>query len=148
MNTRVYVKNELEKYLIHLDCSYIDYGINSLNIYKYLFIEPVERIFFWKEEDFSGSLFVIFKFENFYITVYGNYGSCPECDDIEGLEDPDELYEKIQDVFNNIQVYHSLNEIEIIDFYHPELKYALTNFKYMSFSDDLTLSDDSSSEFD
>jgi len=61
---------------------------NSQTVYKDLFHSPVERIFFWSEEDYQGSLFVIYKYvfnsQEYFIGIDGGFGSCSGCDAFEG----------------------------------------------------------------
>lgn len=128
------IKNELKKYLIHLDSSYFikEYGceVNSISLYRNLFSKPVEQIFFWKEEAYSGSLFVVFKYNNKFISIYGSFGCCVQCDFIEGTGEYNEIFEKVNKIFNSIEIHNSFQDIHIPHFYHPQLKYKFSRFQY------------------
>lgn len=127
------IKNDLKKHLIHLDSSYFidEYGceVNSVSLYRNLFSKPVEKVFFWKEDSYSGYLVVLFKYNSKFISIYGSFGSCAQCDFIEGTEDYDEIFEKINKIFQSIEIHNSLQDIHLPGFYHPELKYKFSRFQ-------------------
>lgn len=104
---------------------------NSCSVYSNLFYEPVERIFYWREEDWQGSLFVVYRLRiqdsaDCYAYVMGYFGSCSGCDYIEGTKHAHELNLKVKNIFNDIQFTKDIQSIELGKCVHPDL---LQNWK-------------------
>lgn len=102
-----------------------------------------KREFYWKEEDYQGSIFAIYeyKFKNktYYFCIKSGFGSCSGCDGwlrarecnflTEYTIDSSyaERYEYIKKEFNNFYIEHDKNTIlhNLGDYVHPKLKTAL-----------------------
>jgi hypothetical protein len=100
----------------------------SRSFYKSLFKEPIKRIFYWCEEDWQGSLFVIYYYKNKYIYTSGHFGSCEVCDGFPQDE------EALQRTFRHIKVCDDVNDIDIHGynpkFTHPQLVKDFEKFKF------------------
>ena len=115
---------EIKKYYVSVKDIERIYG--SRSFYKNLFKEPVKRVFYWCEEDWQGSLFVIFHYKNRYIYVTGYFGSCEVCDAFPQDED------SLERTFRNVHVCDNLNDIVLgynPEYVHPELTKDFEKFK-------------------
>jgi len=115
---------EIKKYYITVKDIERIYG--SRSFYKKLFKEPVKRIFYWCEEEWQGSLFVVFQYKNRYIYVNGYFGSCEVCD---GFPQDEESLER---TFRNIGVCNDINDITLgykPEFVNPDLSKDFEKFK-------------------
>jgi hypothetical protein len=115
---------EIKKYYITEEGLKSIYG--SRSFYKGLFKEPVKMVFYWCEEDYQGSLFVIYKYENKYIYIHGGFGSCEVCDGFPQSED------SLRKIFRNLEICDNIENIELAEYSHPDLvkdfeKYILQN---------------------
>jgi hypothetical protein len=95
----------------------------SRSFYKKLFKAPVKMIFYWCEEDWQGSLFVIYSFKNKYIYIKGYFGSCEVCDNFPDTE------ESLEKTFNNLQITDNIDNITLSDYSHPDLLKNFDKFK-------------------
>jgi len=123
------IKNELKKYYItENDLKKI---YNSIRFYKNLFKPPVKLLFYWQEEDWQGSLFVIYEYKyqlndiqiTKYIYIRGRFGSCEYCDNV---PDSNETLDKIFDI---LSICNQIKEIELPKYAHPELISCFQDFK-------------------
>lgn len=116
---------EIKKFFMNVKSIEKIYG--SRSYFKSLFREPVKRIFYWCEEDWQGSLFVIFSYKNRYIYTRGYFGSCEVCDGFPQSE------EEIERSFRSIQVCDNLEEVNIHgynpEYTHPDLAKDFEKFK-------------------
>jgi len=115
---------EIKKYYITEEGLKSIYG--SRSFYKNLFKEPVKMGFYWCEEDYQGSLFVIYKYENKYIYIHGGFGSCEVCDGFPQSED------SLRKIFRNLEICDNIENIKLSEYSHPDLvkdfeKYILQN---------------------
>jgi hypothetical protein len=135
------IKKELQNYLIGIkDFDYLNKeeietygcGINSCYIYKNLFKHPVKRIFEWIEDDFQGTVYVLFEYtynnKIYYISIKGRFGSCPGCDYIEGTADINTLLFKINNIFERIDICNDINDIVLSKYDHCDLQMKLYEF--------------------
>jgi hypothetical protein len=129
------IKNELFTFLKKhdIDILHENWG-NSCSVYGELFNEPVKRIFYWKEEDYGGRLFVIYEYKSdtdgvYYAAFDGEFGSCSGCDTFEGTESQEELDDNVHKIFADIQLSDSLDHIEHKEHAHPDLVKAFALFK-------------------
>lgn len=127
-------KNKLKKHLIKFTVEDTFYGYckNSQYVYFNLFNPPINRIFYWNEEDFQGMIYSVYEYENTFIFLSGSFGSCSGCDYWEGTRTLDELNAKLDKIFNNLTFYNSLSEIsktEFTKYTHPDAILAFTNFE-------------------
>lgn len=128
-------KKEISKF--YINSSNIYKNICNKSIYKQLFKNPVKNIFYWCEEDYTGSIFTVYEYLGKYICVYGEFGSCTGCGDIflNFIEDEDvsqeDLQEKLNQIFSNIIISENINDINLhnynINYTNPDLinKYNL-----------------------
>ena len=118
-------RSEIHKYYLNLKDLDKIYG--SRSFYKKLFKEPVKMIFYWCEEDWQGSLFVVYSYKNKYIYTKGYFGSCEVCDAFPDTEET--LIKK----FNSLEICEDINDISIHGRYsdctHPELVKDFEKFK-------------------
>lgn len=116
---------EIKRFFISM--ANIDKIYGSRNFYKSLFRDQVKRIFYWCEEDFQGSLFVIYYYKNKYIYTRGYFGSCEVCD---GFPDTEESLLK---EFTGLKISDTIEDIDIHgynpEFTHPELVKDFEKFK-------------------
>lgn len=95
--------------------------------YSKLFKYPVKSVFYWCEEDWQGSIFVIYKYHwsgvDYFICCNGSFGSCEISDGY--LNDNKSL----DYIFNNLKIVNKIDDITFSDFNHPNLKIAFDNFK-------------------
>lgn len=130
------IKSHLHDLLISADNINIheDFGcyINSTRIYKNLFRDPVQRIFFWHDDDYCGSIYVVYQYtyqdKKYYILTHGGFGSCSGCDYIMGTYSKQEFISKIENIFRQIDIYEDLNEITFSIYSHPDLKTSFNEF--------------------
>lgn len=99
---------------------------SSRNFHKKMFKEPVKLVFYWAEEDWQGSLFVVYTYKNKYIYINGGFGSCELCDGFPQNE------ESLIRKFRSLNVCDSVEKIELSNYAHPELIKHLTKFKTKS----------------
>ena len=78
-------KKEIKKFYVNVNDIKKIYG--SRSFYKKLFKDPVKMIFYWCEEDWQGSLFVVYHYKNKYIYTKGYFGSCEACDGYPNTEE-------------------------------------------------------------
>jgi hypothetical protein len=95
----------------------------SRNFHKKMFKEPVKLLFYWCEEDWQGSLFVVYTYKQRYIYSSGAFGSCEVCDGFPQTEE--ELMRK----FRHLKVSDSIQDIELHQYSHPELIKHFDKFK-------------------
>lgn len=107
-----------------------DYGYtgSARSIYQNLFRYPVDRLFYWEEEDFSGSLFVVYTYKSHYIAVKGGFGSCSGCDHFEGTVGLNDLQRKLVEIVDEAQISENPYQIEIGEYSHPDLRRAFSRF--------------------
>lgn len=126
------IKQELYKYLISFEDTKIGNNgcyINTCYIYKNLFKSPVERIFYWEEESFQGTVYVLYKYKNYYVSVIGFFGSCEGCDYIQGTKDIETLILKTNHIFDTkIDIYTDINDIVLSKYAHCDLQKELYDF--------------------
>jgi len=118
---------------------------NSQELYQQLFNKDeyldMKLAFYWTEEDYSGSLFVVYAFkikedsnnENkiYFVYTYGRYGSCDWCDPYPWYqEDLDRIYYNIQGCYDidDIKLYNKDNK-DKKDFINPYLIQDFSIFK-------------------
>ncbi len=121
---------------------------NSQDLYQRLFNKhenlDMKLAFYWSEEDYSGSLFVVyaFKIKNTntqdpntdkirFVYTYGRYGSCEWCDPYPWYqEDLDRIYYNIQGCYDidDIKLYNKDNK-DKKDFINPYLIQDFSIFK-------------------
>ena len=104
-------KNEIKEFYVTVDDIKKIYG--SRSFYKKLFKEPVKMIFFWCEEEWQGSLFVVYVYKNKYIYTKGYFGSCEVCDSYPQSE------ESILKKFNSLCICDNIDDVNIHG-YNPE----------------------------
>lgn len=75
MNTQDVIKQEAKKFLI--DNDEVDH---IYDIHINMFTKPIEKIFFWVEDDYSGEGFVVYRFGDNYLFKSFGFGSCDKCD--------------------------------------------------------------------
>ena len=98
---------------------------NSVEFYDKLFNPPVELLFYWNTEDYSGETFSVYRYlDNLgsgpskFIYIQGGFGSCEMCDDLPYTqEDLDRIYE-------NVRICDTVQEID--------LAYNKLNPKYLN----------------
>jgi hypothetical protein len=95
----------------------------SRSFHKKLFKEPVNLVFYWCEEDWQGSLFVVYSYKNKYIYINGGFGSCEVCDGFPQSED------SLMRKFNSLNVSDSIANILLPTYAHPELLKHFDKFK-------------------
>jgi hypothetical protein len=95
----------------------------STSFHKKLFKEPVKMVFYWCEEDWQGSLFVIYSYKNKYIYIDGGFGSCEICDGFPQSED------SLMRKFNSLNISDSIENISFSTYAHPELLKHFDKFK-------------------
>jgi hypothetical protein len=95
----------------------------SRSFHKKLFKEPVKMVFYWCEEDWQGSLFVIYSYKNKYIYIDGGFGSCEVCDGFPQSED------SLMRKFNSLNISDSIENISFSTYAHPELLKHFDKFK-------------------
>ena len=91
--------------------------------YSKLFKYPVESVFYWCEEDWYGSIFVIYKYLDNFIYSDGYFGSCEICENY--TKDNDSL----DNIFNNFKIVTNLDDITFTHFTNKNLKISFENFK-------------------
>lgn len=112
---------EIKKFFITVKGVEKIYG--SRNFHKKMFKAPVKLLFYWCEEDWQGSLFVVYTYKHKYIYSSGGFGSCEVCDGFPQTEE--ELMRK----FRNLYVTDSIQDIELHQYAHPELIKHFDKFK-------------------
>lgn len=116
-----------EVYQYYITIKDIEKIYGSRSFYKKLFKEPVKMVFYWCEEDWQGSLFVIYQYKSKYIYVHGGFGSCEICDAFPQTE------EELLRQFERLQVCEDITEINIhrryVDCTHPDLVKDFEKFK-------------------
>jgi hypothetical protein len=95
----------------------------SRSFHKKLFKEPVKMVFYWCEEDWQGSLFVVYSYKNKYIYINGGFGSCEVCDRFPQSE------ESLIKTFQSLNVSDSIENISFSTYAHPELLKHFDKFK-------------------
>ena len=137
LKNQICIKKEMSNYLINFESDdlYEEYGYvgNSKTIYLKLFGEPVQNIFYWSEDDYQGSIYVVYKYTSrdnkiYYIVGDDAFGSCSECDCWEGTRDLKIMELKLSNTFNNLQIYENLNDIKLGKYTHPELVTCFNKF--------------------
>lgn len=86
-------------------------------VYDKLFNPPVELVFYWCIEDYSGPLFAVYKYQSEkdseienkekFIYVQGEYGSCEMCDPLPYNE------ETLLRVYDDVRICDSIDEIDL-----------------------------------
>jgi hypothetical protein len=123
----VYNEYTLELYNLFLKESELKNIYGSRTFYKKLFKKPVEKLFYWCEDDLQGQLFVIYKYKNKYIYISANFGSCEVCD----------FYpynsELLNKSFNSLIICNNIDNINIhikdSKYTHTELVKLFNKFK-------------------
>lgn len=113
--------SELKNYYIKVEDTKNIYG--SRSFYKKLFKTPIKMLFYWCEEDWQGSLFVIYSYKNKYIYISGYFGSCELCDSFPDTEND------LERTFNNLQITEDFSSIKLSEYSHPELIKNFDKFK-------------------
>ena len=138
MDITINLKNGFRRYLKKYetmvpDVSYIEptyfSGMNSIEVFKVLFEPPVKLIFYWGEDDYQGSLFVVYQMDNVFFYIESRFGSCGGCDAFEACISIIECNNEIESTFNEGQVCTDLNVIEFGKYSHPELISSWNAFK-------------------
>jgi hypothetical protein len=82
----ILVKQEAKRFLIDHQAPQRPLFSNSdkISIHENMFTEPIEKIFFWIEEDYQGDGFVVYHFGDNYLFAYFCYGSCDQCSEEAG----------------------------------------------------------------
>lgn len=131
VNSQVLIKNKVRPYLTEIKTY-----CNSRSVYTNLFKDnaPVKLIFKWIEEDYQGSLFVIYEYTEFdkkyYLYISGRFGSCSGCDYWEDLNDNAiELKQALNELLDKMEVTNDKNKIELKEYAHPDLKLNFELFK-------------------
>lgn len=106
-----------------------EFGSSGKSVYYNLFKEPVNRIFYCSEPEYSGTILVIFKYKGIYIVSVGSFGSCHICDSWEGIDSLDELQIDLERVFSRLQYYTSIDQIKLDYIYSPYIKKKFEDFK-------------------
>lgn len=104
---------------------------NGKSVYYDLFKEPVNRVFYCCENDYSGSIFVIWEYCGIYIVSHGFFGSCGVCDPWEETESLDILMDKLERVFSSLEYYNSIDQIELHQYYADYIIKKFYDFKMM-----------------
>jgi hypothetical protein len=132
MSKTVTIQDELRQYLAETKTYY-----DSIEVYTNLF-EPnvhIKLVFSWIEDDYQGSLFVIYEYtkdgKKYYLYSSAGFGSCSGCDYWESLNGSNivEIKEALNELLNNMTVTHDSNTIELGEYTHPDLKLKLEVFK-------------------
>jgi hypothetical protein len=109
---------------------------NSVEFYDKLFNPPVELVFYWNTEDYSGHTFSVYKYlgnlgsgPSKFIYIEGEFGSCEMCDNLPySQEDLDRVYE-------NIRICDTVQEIDLaynkldVKYLNPDLVNKFLFFK-------------------
>ena len=95
----------------------------SRSFHKKMFKEPVKMAFYWCEEDWQGSLFVVYTYKNKYIYIHGGFGSCEVCDGFPQSE------ENLIKTFQSLNVTDSIEDILLPIYTHPDLLKHFDKFK-------------------
>ena len=100
------------------------------DLFNYDPVAP-KRVFHWNEEDYQGSIFVVYEytFENvlYYLYISSGYGSCSGCDywlsaTNEGRsENTKEMHDYIETEFSNLCVVVNKNDIKLPRYSHSIL---------------------------
>jgi len=116
---------EIKRFFVSMTDINEIYG--SRDFYKNLFKKPIKRIFYWCEEDYQGSILVIYYYKNKYIYTKGSFGSCELCDGFPDTEDA------LLEEFSDIEVCDKIEDINIHgynpEFTHPDLVKKFEKFK-------------------
>lgn len=90
-----------------------------------------ELVFHWREEDYQGSIFVVYEytFKNvlYYLYISSGYGSCSGCDswlaaiDEGYCENKQEMHDYIETEYNNLYVVDDKNDIKLSPYSHSTL---------------------------
>lgn len=126
-------KKEIHEFFIGIkDLSKIH---SSRSFYAKLFKKPIKIAFYWCEEDWQGSIFAVYEYNEKFISVEGGYGSCEICDAfISYDEEPREHSEDmLNNVFSHLTINENIDDINIHGNYpeytHPELISKFQNWK-------------------
>lgn len=115
------VLKEIQEFcIVPQDLENID---GSKTFYKNLFKPPVKLVFYWTEEDYQGSLFVVYQYKDKFIYKDGGFGSCDYCDRYPDTQD------EINILFESLNVSDSIQEIEIPFYGHPDFLSDFEKFK-------------------
>jgi len=126
------MKRDLEKYL---NIPKFEYGSpGAKHVYKHMFTAPIKMIFSWEEEDWQGTVYVIYEYvlnnKPYYIEVNGHFGSCGGCDPFMDADNEQYKDRIIKALKTECNVYTSLSRIPIRKYIHPELKQKISQLKY------------------
>jgi hypothetical protein len=117
----------LELYDLFLKEYQLKYIYGSRSFYKKLFKKPVEKLFYWCEDEWQGQQFVIYKYKNKYIYAYANFGSCEGCDYYPYNTD------LLNKSFNSLNICNDIDNINIHkskpEYTHPEFIKEFNKFK-------------------
>lgn len=88
-------------------------------------------VFSWKEEDYQGSILVIYKYKAYYLYLESRFGSCSGCDSWLSATDHEWDTEDIQNCI--LREYNSLKvsfdtQFNLNDYLHPDCKKALNDW--------------------
>ena len=96
---------EIKPYYITLEK--MPYIYDSIFFHQAMFNSPVELVFFWREEDYQGEIFAVYKYKNKYIYIKGQHGSCELCDKFPRTE------EELMRTFRSLKVTDNVDEIQV-----------------------------------
>ena len=119
-----FFKQEIYEYFINFkDLSKIH---SSRIFYAKLFKDPVKICFYWCEEDWQGSIFTVYEYNNKFISIRSCFGSCEVCDVLPNSQ------EKLDNIFYNLIISNSISDINIhginLKYTHPDLIFNFNNW--------------------
>lgn len=112
---------EIKRY--YLTVKDVEQIYSSRDFHKRLFKEPVKLVFYWCEDDWQGSLFVVYTYKNKYIYIDSGFGSCDLCDEFPLSED------SLMRKFKSLNISDSIQNISLPTYSHPELLKHFDKFK-------------------
>jgi hypothetical protein len=116
--------------------NYINWECKKRPCYE-LFVNDCDSpklVFSWKEEDYQGSILVIYKYKYCYLYLESGFGSCSGCDSWLSATDYGDPLENIEAIQNCIlREYNSLKvsfdtQFNLSDYLHPDCKQALNDW--------------------
>lgn len=118
-------KKEISDFFINIkDLSRIH---SSRTFYAKLFKIPIKISFYWCEEDWQGSIFTVYEYNDKFISVKEEFGSCDYC-----YELPDSQ-ERLDKIFSHLVINENINDINIHgnhpEYTHPELMGKFNTWK-------------------
>jgi len=92
-----------------------------------MFDEHVHKVFEWREDNYQGSVFVVYKLDDMFIYGHGSFGSCSGCDSwIDAT--PQQKQTVLEDLLNGFQSVHQISDIAFGKYIHSELRQAWYDF--------------------